>query len=226
MIGRYDYYVIATPTKGLIIMTITAYATATLRFADGDAPCQGRAPGSLSAPFTCRAADGETAIAIHTVDGINLCAYHSPFDNKYIPCTSCGEKPALAGDSRDEDPVCADCEAAYARIADLPAPTPTMPAPTDLITQDGLTFPAWFQGLLALARPMPDPDAFEATAYRGHLNYEIGGTDGYYAPEPIEAWVIGFRQAPISSLYRGNDLRNELAPQALAYCNYLNISPR
>lgn len=41
----------------------------------------------------CAAADGEPAFAVHTIDGKHYCPYHSPFDNIYVPCTRCGERP-------------------------------------------------------------------------------------------------------------------------------------
>lgn len=41
-----------------------------------------------------------------------------------------------------------------------------------------------------------DPEAFERSAYSGYVGYGLSMTDGYYAPEPFEAWVKGFRRGP------------------------------
>lgn len=79
----------------------------------------------------------------------------------------------------------------------------------------------WFQELLDHGLSMVpgemDPQKFERRAYDGHISYEIGGTDGWYIPEPFEAWVVQFRKSPVSSLYYGNDNRHILAPYVEAY---------
>lgn len=93
-------------------MSITepsAYTTLALRFpTDEHADCQGR----IGEP--CAIAGGMPAYAIHEVKGFGcpnrlVCEFHSPFANIYVPCTRCGEKPALRGKSIEEDPVCIDC---------------------------------------------------------------------------------------------------------------------
>lgn len=81
---------------------IPAYITSGLRFPADEIQCRG---GRW--PNGCAAADGEAAYAIHTVEGRHYCAYHSPFDNQYVPCLTCGTKPALTHPT--EDPVCDDC---------------------------------------------------------------------------------------------------------------------
>lgn len=48
-------------------------------------------------------------------------------------------------------------------------------------------------------------EAFERAAYGGHVSYNLSMTDGYYAPEPFEVWVKGFRQDPAGALAKYND---------------------
>lgn len=88
-------------------MKIANYLTENLRFADGDTFC--RPSDGNGNSFDCRAADGEAALAIHIWNGRPLCAVHSPFDNIYVPCTRCGEKPAPKPQNIEADPVCTDC---------------------------------------------------------------------------------------------------------------------
>ncbi|MFF2612345.1 ParB/RepB/Spo0J family partition protein [Kitasatospora sp. NPDC058046] len=79
-------------------------------------------------------------------------------------------------------------------------------------------FADWFKALLDQNRPLAmTPEEFEQRAHRGYISYELGGTDGHYAPEPLDAWVAGFRADPVGALYWGNDQRTELAPYANAY---------
>lgn len=84
---------------------IPAYVTAGLRFPDDEILCKGD-----RWQRGCATADGEAAYAIHTFEGKHYCGYHSPFDNKYVPCVNCGEKPALMSQAATEgDQVCGDC---------------------------------------------------------------------------------------------------------------------
>ncbi|MER6559749.1 hypothetical protein ABT300_18845 [Streptomyces sp. NPDC001027] len=111
------------------------YITSGLRFAPDDTPCR---PGA----FSCNYRGEGPAMAIHTWKGRHLCAYHSPFDNKYVPCAECGEKPALM----DGDGVCDDCLVAINRVTEYDhylAMTgahdlrhPNRPAPVDLPVSD------------------------------------------------------------------------------------------
>ncbi|MFE2424995.1 hypothetical protein [Streptomyces hokutonensis] len=87
------------------------YITAGLRFAPDDIPC--RPKDSLGRAFSCNYNGEGPAMAIHTWQGRHVCAYHSPFDNKYVPCADCGEKPALM----DGEQVCDDCLATAADAA-------------------------------------------------------------------------------------------------------------
>lgn len=87
-------------------MTILPYITEGLRFAPDDSICQ---PKDNSGEFSCNYNGEGPAMAIHTWKGRNLCAYHSPFDNKYVPCCLCGIKPALRDENPEVDPVCEDC---------------------------------------------------------------------------------------------------------------------
>ncbi|MEU7092994.1 ParB/RepB/Spo0J family partition protein [Kitasatospora aureofaciens] len=83
---------------------------------------------------------------------------------------------------------------------------------------DAPRYADWFQALLDENRPLDmSLEEFESSAYSGHVSYELGGTDGHYAPEPLEAWVLTFRRRPVGALYWGNDRRTELAPYANAY---------
>jgi hypothetical protein len=111
------------------------YITSGLRFAPDDTPC---GPGAFSCDY-----NGEgPAMAIHTWKGRHVCAYHSPFDNTYVPCAECGEKPALM----DGDGVCDDCLVAINQVTEYdhyPATTgahdlrhPHRPAPVDLPVSD------------------------------------------------------------------------------------------
>ncbi|MFJ7489712.1 hypothetical protein ACIQZB_00375 [Streptomyces sp. NPDC097727] len=83
---------------------IPAYITTGLRFPADEIPCRGdQWHGG------CAAADGQPAYAIHTVKGTHhYCGYHSPFSNRYVPCRTCGEKPALKPQT-ESDPICDDC---------------------------------------------------------------------------------------------------------------------
>jgi hypothetical protein len=87
----------------------SAFTTHALRFPDSDElDCEGRIGER------CTVANGEPAFAIHLVRGFGkpnrlVCERHSPFANIYVPCTRCGEKPALRGESIEVDPLCIDC---------------------------------------------------------------------------------------------------------------------
>lgn len=98
-------------------MTILPYITEGLRFAPDDTICQPIT--GMGREFKCNYNGEGPAMAIHTWRGRNLCAYHSPFDNKYVPCTRCGIKPALAPKSIEEDPVCEDCKIELARQTEM-----------------------------------------------------------------------------------------------------------
>ncbi|GGZ73122.1 hypothetical protein ACFOOM_01050 [Streptomyces echinoruber] len=82
--------------------SLPAYITTGLRFPTTEILCKGD-----RAQRGCAAADGEPAYAIHTFEGRHFCGYHSPFDNEYVPCADCGEKPALV--PVEGDAVCDDC---------------------------------------------------------------------------------------------------------------------
>lgn len=93
------------------------------------------------------------------------------------------------------------------------APTKAPEAPAEAPS----AFAPWFQALLDQNLACADRKAFEAAAYYGHIAYNRSMTDGYYAPEDLEAWVIGFRKDPINALYWGNEARHTLAPMANDY---------
>lgn len=140
-------------------------------------------------------------------------------DSQYHPATG-------------EETLCSSCASntrAYTNIKPLAAqgltnaellarPTTQIPAITAPTPRP---FADWFQALLDRDEICADYRAFERTAYSGYINYGISMTDGYYAPEDFDAWVIGFRKAPINSLYWGNDRRNDLAPQANSYAKII-----
>jgi hypothetical protein len=50
-----------------------------------------------------------------------------------------------------------------------------------------------------------NPAAFERAAYQGYTSYGYSMSDGYYAPEKFESWVIGFRKDPAGHLANQND---------------------
>lgn len=41
-----------------------------------------------------------------------------------------------------------------------------------------------------------NPTQWEKAMYGGHISYSLSMTDGHYAPESLEAWLIHFRKAP------------------------------
>lgn len=106
-------------------------------------------------------------------------------------------------------------EAAQDSIEEAPKAIAQQPAPSK-------PYVAWFQALLDQNLPLTSVESFEDSAYRGHVSYELGGTDGYYAPEDKTTWLNGFRQSPTSALYWGNDRRTELAPYVNSYWALLN----
>lgn len=75
----------------------------------------------------------------------------------------------------------------------------------------------WFIALLNQNRACADNAAFESVAYKGYIAYGLSMTDGYFAPLDFESWLTGFRKAPVTELYYGNDNRNVLAPIAVSY---------
>jgi hypothetical protein len=83
-------------------------------------------------------------------------------------------------------------------------------------------FVAWFVALVDQNLECTDTEAFERTAYRGHIGYNLSMTDGYYAPEDFDRWVIGFRIDPAGALYYGNDARHALAPTVRSYTAQLS----
>lgn len=139
--------------------------------------------------------------AVHEVEGINLCAYHSPFDADPDAMTLW-----LAGFDARYPSSPAPIEITEELIAD------TLPAPIE-----ASTFAPWFTLLLDRDEVCTDRDAFERASYKGHLAYSLSMTDGYFAPESFDDWVIGFRKDPIGQLYWGNDARHALAPQVNSY---------
>lgn len=121
---------------------IPAYITTGLRFPDDEILCRGDRWQQ-----GCATADGEAAYAIHTFGGKHYCGYHSPFDNKYVPCVNCGEKPALKPQSSSEgDPVCDGCLVKINQVTEYDAYLtmtgahdvrhPDRPAPVDLPVSD------------------------------------------------------------------------------------------
>lgn len=97
------------------------YITSALRFPSDDALCEGSTTRQIGR-WACAGDEGKPLPAIHTFEGRNHCAYHSPFDNKYTPCTRCGTKPAFRDDSIEVDPICADCNQEMLR-AEVGEPT-------------------------------------------------------------------------------------------------------
>ncbi|MFB0617259.1 hypothetical protein [Streptomyces sp. AGS-58] len=134
---------------------LPAYITTALRFAPDDTLCKGDRWQS-----GCAAADGEAAFAVHTYEGRHYCAYHSPFDNAYVPCESCGEKPAP--NRAETEPVCADCQSA-APGGEEPVPAQE---PADHVCDE----------------------AEERALYARYVDDGLADTDGYFAPIGFEAW--------------------------------------
>ncbi|MFF6801094.1 hypothetical protein [Streptomyces sp. NPDC012616] len=98
---------------------LPAYITADLRFPDDEIECRGD-----SWQRGCAAGDdGQAAYAIHKFMGKRFCGYHSPFDNTYVPCRNCGEKPALMPQTTDDHPVCDDCASTANQVTE-PDPHP------------------------------------------------------------------------------------------------------
>lgn len=99
------------------------------------------------------------------------------------------------------------------------ATAPKTPAP--VVWPVASSYAPWFQALLDQNAECTDTEAFERRAYLGHISYSLSMTDGHYAPEDFDRWVHFFRQGPVGSLYRENDLRSELAPTAMSYAAQL-----
>lgn len=78
-------------------------------------------------------------------------------------------------------------------------------------------FAPWFRALLEQNLTLEDTEWFEEEAYKGSISYEYSMTDGWYAPEPKDKWLLIFRQDALNGLYWGNDSRNKLAPYAVSY---------
>ncbi|MEU0627742.1 hypothetical protein [Streptomyces sp. NPDC005989] len=120
---------------------IPAYITTGLRFPTDEIQCRGDRWRR-----GCAAADEGAGYAIHTFEGNHYCGYHSPFDNQYVPCHNCGEKPALKAQSPDDDPICDDCLIEINQVTEYDnylAATgahdlrhPSRPAPADLTASD------------------------------------------------------------------------------------------
>lgn len=87
-----------------------------LRFVEGDeVDCR----GNLDTNMPCIMANGKPAYAIHLWNTEPVCSWHSPVGNIYVPCTKCGEKPALRPESVEEDPLCRTClQAMMAKAAE------------------------------------------------------------------------------------------------------------
>ncbi len=161
------------------------YITADLRFPTDDILCRGDRWHT-----GCASADGQPAYAIHTYQGDHFCAYHSPFDNKYVPCETCGEKPALA-----TDPVCDDCNTGH--VCDETAER----AAYQRYVSDGI---ADTDGHYA-------PENFEA--WRTHYHRSIGHT------EPREADCTDTEcNAPQHEKTRCTNLGTARKPQMVSLC--------
>jgi hypothetical protein len=129
-------------------------------------------------------------------------------------------KALQAAGKAEMDAVLAAFDARNAAPVETEEATETAPVEAATPNWDAVTtsrFAAWFVALMEERTECTDADTFERTAYRGHISYELSMTDGYYAPEPFDSWVIGFRSDPAGSLYFGNDQRHALAPQVISY---------
>ncbi|KUN37715.1 hypothetical protein AQJ30_15640 [Streptomyces longwoodensis] len=164
------------------------YITAGLRFPADDILCKGD-----TWQRGCASADGEAAYAIHTYKGKHMCAYHSPFDNKYAPCTECGIKPALM--AGEDEQICDDCLGAAERVSEYDyylAMTgahdlrhPDRPAPGDLPASPDVDH--YTKEAFRPAAHVCDEDA-ERALYGRYVSDGLADTDGYFAPESFEAW--------------------------------------
>lgn len=147
---------------------------------------------------------------------IILCAQCKGFDeNREATCTA-QYLPSRQNDHRytSREYLCASCAnnpAIYCNILPLDE------APDEDAPKEPSPYSRWFQDLLDQDQVCEDREGFEIQAHQGYISYGISMTDGHYAPEDFDAWVIGFRKDPIPSLYYGNDSRNELAPRANSY---------
>jgi hypothetical protein len=182
--------------------SLLPYITAGLRFPNDEILCKGDRWQQ-----GCATADGEAAYAIHTVDGRHYCGYHSPFDNKYGHCDNCGEKPALLAKSPDDDQICDDCLTAINQVTEYDhylAMTgahdlrhPNRPAPADLPVSNSVDY--YTKAEIAPAVHVCN-EAEERAAYSKYVSDGLADTDGYYAPEPFEAWrahhhrAIGYKE--------------------------------
>jgi hypothetical protein len=86
-----------------------------------------------------------------------------------------------------------------------------------VVWPEARNFAEWFVALMDRNLNCTNVSEFEHRAYLGHISYSLSMTDGYYAPESLGAWVLGFRQDPAGALYIGNDNRYELAPMVRSY---------
>lgn len=164
-----------------------------------------------------------------TATATATCTQCEGFDTiRPATCTAQYLPSRLGGPVGPTETLCSSCASntrIYCNIKPLAAegltnaellarPTTQVPA---AIAPTPRPYADWFQALLDRNEICADYRAFERAAYSGHISYGISMTDGYYAPEDFDAWVIGFRKAPTGSLYWGNDRRNDLAPQVNSY---------
>lgn len=177
---------------------IRAYITAGLRFPADEILCKGD-----RWQRGCAAVDGEAAYAIHTFEGKHFCGYHSPFDNKYVPCANCGEKLVLM--AMEGDAVCDDCLIAINRVTEYDyylAMTgahdlrhPHRPAPVDLPVSDYVDHHTREEiGAEEAAGHVCD-EVEERATYGRYVSDGLADTDGHYAPEPFEAWQAHYHRA-------------------------------
>jgi len=64
-------------------------------------------------------------------------------------------------------------------------------------------------------------EAFEKSCYRGYVSHGLSMTDGYYAPLTFEAWVIGFRKGPETSIRYGCDVSDTVRRSLPTYLDHL-----
>lgn len=94
--------------------------------------------------------------------------------------------------------------------------------PAAVVWPEARNFAGWFVALMDQGIECTDTAEFEHAAYLGHISYSLSMTDGYYAPEALSRWVLGFRQDPAGALYIGNDARYALAPSVRSYTEQIS----
>lgn len=77
-----------------------------------------------------------------------------------------------------------------------------------------------------------NPRNFEKAAYSGYVQYGLSMTDGHYAPESFDRWVINFRKSVLAddashaNVWRENDAPEHVKNALMLYATQLQRATR